>query len=180
MKKTLLTVVATTALLLAACGDDNSTKNKNTATATQDATEPSATFENGVLETASFKLTIKDSEIIESPAEGKKGLFITFDLENIGEGEIIPSDTFTWLAATQENDTSNVELTDDYHYLDAFGDDRYNEMVEISNANGNALLPGKTAEFKNAIYLDNEDNPVALTATDETSEVIGTYEIKLK
>lgn len=187
MKKSLLALMATATLTLAACGND-STKEENTgstvATESTKETEPetTATFKDGVLETENFKLTIQKSEVIKSPSEDQEGLFITYKLENTNDGDVIPRDTLDYLIATQENETSRVTLENNYYFLDAYGDDPkiYNKMVDIDNATANALLPGKTVEFQNAIYLDNREKPVVITANDDLGNEVGTYEIKVK
>lgn len=186
MKNYVLASMAALTFILGACGNESETKKEETTNTTETATEetPESTvaFENGVLETDTFKLSIKDAEVIKSPAEDSDGLFITYELENKGDSDIVPKETLNYLVVTQENDTSKVTLENNYYFLDAYGDDpeTYNKMVDIDNATANALLPGKTVEFQNAIYLDNHDKPVVMTATDETGIEVGTYEITVK
>lgn len=144
--------------------------------------EPSATFKGGSLETPQFKMSIKKTELIQSQGYDKVGLFVTYELENTTDDtEIVPADLFSYFLATQENDTSRVDLSNDYLFLDAFGDERYNEMVDKDNANSNALLPGKKVEVYDAYTLDNREKPVVFSVDDIVSgESLGEYKIELK
>lgn len=144
--------------------------------------EPSATFKGGSLETPQFKMSIKKTELIQSQGYDEAGLFVTYELENTTDDtEIVPADLFSYFLATQENDTSRVDLSNDYLFLDAFGDERYNEMVDKDNANSNALLPGKKVEVYDAYTLDNREKPVVFSVDDIVSgESLGEYKIELK
>lgn len=144
--------------------------------------ESNTTFEGNVLENDSFRLSIENAELIESPAEGKSGLFLTFLLKNKSETEeIVPIETLEWIQVEQENETSRIILDNRYHFLDAFGDEMYNNMVEKDNATRDYLLPGKEIEFVTAYNLDNTTHPVKLVGLNHvTNKEIGNYLIKLE
>lgn len=83
----------------------------------------------------------------------------------------------------QSTDTSLVELQKRYHYLDAFGDDTesYNTMVEKSNSMDNGLLPDKTIEAYQAVYLEDENLPITIAVLDLMEFLpIETYEVELQ
>lgn len=191
MKKTL--VILSVMILLTACGknldtQDKSSNNETTTaeTATEETTEPTITFENGTVETEDFSLAISETKIIQSPIEANPGLFVTFTLTNkTKDKDIVPDDTLMSLLAQQENGTSRIDLSENYHFLDAFGSEddieTYNKMVDLDNAGSNALLPGKSVEYVAAYGLDNDTHDVTFTAIDQnTSEQVGKYNVKLK
>lgn len=141
-------------------------------------------FENGNLETDKFSLTISKTEVIQSPMEDKPGLFVTFNLKNKTENEdIVPREVLDYFKAQQENETSRIDLVRNYYFLDAFGDDTetYNKMVDLSNANSNALLPGKSIDIVDAYALDNDTHDVTFIGVDQnTNEEIGKHTINIK
>lgn len=189
MKKILGSLLFGTMILTGCGGNETTTVNdeeSKTAAKPLEAEEqiPPATFENGTLETEKYKLTISKAELIQSPMEDNPGLFVTFELTNKTEDEdVVPEDVLMDLAAYQENETSRVELNPNYYFLDAFGDDTetYNKMVDISNASGHALLPGKTVEFSEGYTLNNDTFPVKFHGIDSnTFGVVGSYTVELK
>lgn len=179
-KFAIVMLLVVSATVLTACGKEDAKEVQSTSYKEEQKTN--ATFDDGILETDTFKLSVKKSEVIKSPTEESEGLFITYELENKSDSDIVPREVLNYLVATQENDTSRINLENNYYFLDAFGDDptTYNKMVDIDNATANALLPGKTVEFQNAIYLDNHDKPVVMTATDDAGVEIGSYEVTVE
>lgn len=182
-------------LVLAACGsstggEEKPKEDKGGETTAEknivEEPEPTTTFENGTLETDKFTLKIAKTEIIQSPMESNPGLFVTFKLTNKTQDEdVIPNETLGFLMARQENETSRIDLMDNYHFLDAFGDEddveTYNKMVDLDNASANALLPGKSIEFVEAYGLDNDQYDVVFTGYDDvTATEVGEYTVKLK
>lgn len=198
MKKYILMSMIVLATFTAACSNGQTEKVKaedNTATESNveetneaaveqedEQTESVASFRDGVLDTPMFTMSIKETEVIQSQGYDKKGLFVTYELVNkTDDTEIVPSNLFQHFKATQENETSRVDLSGDYMYLDAFGDERYNEMVDKDNSLNNALLPGETTEVYDAYALDNDKNPVTFYVNDvDTGELLGEYEVKIK
>ncbi|MFS0766014.1 DUF5067 domain-containing protein [Peribacillus phoenicis] len=182
--------------LLTACGkadegkevspDKSSTNETTVESATVETVEPTITFEDGTVETEDFSLAISETKIIQSPMEANPGLFVTFTLTNkTKDKDIIPDDTLMSLLAQQENGTSRIDLSENYHFLDAFGSEddieTYNKMVDLDNAGSNALLPGKSVEYVAAYGLDNDTHDVTFTAIDQiTFEQVGKYNVKLK
>lgn len=190
MKKYLLGTLVVCSLGLAACtsNEDGEVSAQSTKQTTTEKTEeePEATFEDGVFDNDSFTLTYKDAQIINSPMEGGPGLYVTYTLKNKLDENINPQEVLdTVVIATQENDTSEVDLANDYHSLDAFGPeedaDTYNDQVEKENAVSDDLKPGKEVEIVNSFGLDNKENPVQLQMLidPETEEYSDPYEIKL-
>ena len=193
MKKIGTLLILVFLLIVAGCGNNEKNIEKEVATQTAKNNtnitkeqKSTATFKDGVLETKDYTLKIFKSEVIKSPMEEKKGLFVTFKLTNKSDSSnIVPDDTIPNLIVSQENDTSKVELADNYYFLDAFGgeDDTvtYNKMVELDNASANELLPGKTVNFVVAYGLDNDTQPVTFTAMDlNLGDELGTYKVVLK
>lgn len=197
MKKILL-AMGIAGIILSGCGSDEvtneepkkeeSNQEEVSKTSAEKVTieEPTttATFENGTFETEKYSLTISKAEVIQSPMEQKPGLYVTFKLTNKMEDEdIIPNNVLFDLHVTQENETSRIDLLNNYHFLDAFGDDTesYNKQVDLSNASANALLPGKTVEFVNAYTLDNDSHNVVFSGIDVmTLEEVGEHVVELK
>lgn len=182
-------ILVSTSLILGGCTTNEVEKSNETKVSKEESVaaeeieyESSAIFENGVLETPQFKMSIKKVEIIQSEGYDSPGLFVTYELENTTEDvEIVPADLFSYFLATQENDTSRVNLTNDYLFLDAFGDENYNEMVDKANSANDALLPGKTIEIYDGFQLDNKDKSVVFSVNDIVSgESLGDYEIDIK
>lgn len=199
MKKYILMSMIALATFTSACSNSQTEKAKaedNTTTESNveetnnevaveqenEQTESVASFKDGVLDTPMFTMSIKETELIQSQGYDKKGLFVTYELVNkTDDTEIVPSNMFQHFKATQENETSRVDLSGDYMYLDAFGDEHYNEMVDKDNSSSNALLPGKTVEVYDAYALDNDKNPVTFYVNDvDTGELLGEYEVKIK
>ena len=199
MKKYILMSMIALASFTSACSNSQTEKAKaenNTTTESNveetnnevaveqenEQTESVASFKDGVLDTPMFTMSIKETELIQSQGYDKKGLFVTYELVNkTDDTEIVPSNMFQHFKATQENETSRVDLSGDYMYLDAFGDEHYNEMVDKDNSSSNALLPGKTVEVYDAYALDNDKNPVTFYVNDvDTGELLGEYEVKIK
>lgn len=143
----------------------------------------SSNVSDKVLETNVFNLEYKDAEVIQSPMENSKGVYLTFDLTNTSDDSIVPNDIlFNYLAAAQTTDTSVVYLNEPYHTLDAFGEDNesYNEMIDKEEVLFNELLPGKTIEVSYAFYLEDEDSFINLIVYNaETDEEADSYEIEL-
>lgn len=193
MKK--LGVLFLSALILSACQSEEGKEPVTESEANQEVAadqvdsveaeaEPTTLFENGTLETDKFNLTISKTEVIQSPMEEKPGLYVTFNLTNKTDNEdVVPIETLAHLRAQQENETSRIDLVENYHFLDAFGDDTetYNKMVDLDNASSNALLPGKSVDFVAAYSLDNDTNEVTFIGIDTTTFAeVGTHKIKLK
>lgn len=186
MKKLLILLLGT--LLLVSCQSgkdtDKRSKEKTDGDVVVENTESTIKFQDGTLETDKFNLTILKTEVIQSQAEDKPGLFITYNLTNKTKNEdIVPSDTLMYLTVQQDNETSRVELVDNYHFLDAFGDDTstYNKMVDLENASENALLPGKSVDFVAAYGLDNDTYDVTFSGIDQdTFKEVGKHTIKIK
>lgn len=138
---------------------------------------------NGTLEADVFTLEFKEAEIIQSPMETSQGVFLTFDITNTSDGNIVPNDMFySYVAISQTTDTSIEFSTMPYHTLDAFGEDAdsYNKMVEESRQLHNELLPGATVEARFAYDLNYEDLPVTIIVYNtETNEEEASYEFEL-
>ncbi|GEQ48914.1 DUF5067 domain-containing protein [Tetragenococcus koreensis] len=191
MKKYLLGVLLISSFSLVACTSNNneevsaqSTEQPTTETTEE---EPESTFKDGVFDNDSFTLTYEDAKIINSPMENSPGLYVTYTLKNKLEENINPQEVLDLIVtATQENDTSEVDLSNDYYSTDAFGPeddvDTYNEQVDKENAVSNDLKPGKEVEIINAFGLDNKEEPVQLQmlVNPETEEYSDPYEIDLK
>lgn len=112
-----------------------------------------------------FELEFKQAEVIQSPSEDSKGVYLTFDLTNTSEENIVPFEILTqYVTLSQTTDTSLVYLANNYYELDAFGEDteNYNKMVDKGNALSNELLPHKTIEVSYAYYLENENLPIEI------------------
>ncbi|MGG0284144.1 DUF5067 domain-containing protein [Peribacillus butanolivorans] len=191
MKK--LFVLLFVMIMLTACDNNLDTQEKTSnnetttaETATEETAEPTITFEDGTVNTEDFSLAISETKIIQSPMEDNPGLYVTFTLTNkTKDKDIVPDDTLMSLLAQQENGTSRIDLSENYHFLDAFGSEddieTYNKMVDLDNAGSNALLPGKSVEYVAAYELDNDTHDVTFTAIDQnTFEQVGKYIVKLK
>lgn len=140
--------------------------------------------DDNILETEDYKLELLSVEIIKSPMESSKGLYLTYNLTNKLNDNIIPSDVLNnYVIIEQTTDTSVVGLQNNYYETDAFGDDpdTYNMMVDKGNSMNNQLLPGKTIEAYQAVYLEDESLPIAITVLDLIEFLpIETYEVELK
>ncbi|MEK0176173.1 DUF5067 domain-containing protein [Tetragenococcus halophilus] len=193
MKKYVLGFLLVSSLGLAACTSNDSEEASVSAQSTEQTTtesteeEPEATFEDGVFDNDSFTLTYEDAQIINSPMEDGPGLYVTYTLKNKLDENINPQEILdTVVIATQENDTSEVDLPNNYYSLDAFGPeedtDTYNEQVDKENAVSDDLKPGKEVEIVNSFGLDNKENPVQLQMLidPEAEEYSDPYEIKLE
>ncbi|MDN6640449.1 MAG: DUF5067 domain-containing protein [Tetragenococcus sp.] len=189
MKKVLMSFLMVCSLGLAAC-QNNGEEEASAANTEQEVEksteeEPEATFEDGTLENDSFVLSYEDAKIINSPMENGPGLYVTYTLKNKLDENINPQEVLDLIViASQENDTSEVELSNDYYSTDAFGSeddvDTYNEQVEKENAVSDDLKPGKEVEIVNAFSLDNKDEPVELQMLidPEPEEYSDPYEIE--
>ncbi|MCD5001220.1 DUF5067 domain-containing protein [Enterococcus saccharolyticus] len=168
-------------LLLVGC---NNKKESTEQTSVETTEEPAATFEEGVLTTDNFTLTIKDKEIIKSPTTEGYGLYITYEFTNTSPENILPRDTIaSCIQIEQTTETSLVILDNNYDYFDAFGGiedtDSYNEQVDKYNLGLDELLPDKTIEVFEAYSLEDTTSPISIIAMFDGSE-IGKQEIKLE
>ena len=191
MKKYLLGTLLVCSMGLAACTSNNDEEvsaqsKEQSTTETTEEEDPEATFEDGVFENDDFKITYKEAKIIQSPMESNPGLYTTFELENKSDENITPQDVLEeYIIMNQENDTSEVELDNRYHSLDAFGPEEdtesYSEQVDIDNKLLNDLKPDKQDEYVISYELDNKKEPVNMqTMVDsEYGEYSDPYEIKL-
>lgn len=129
-----------------------------------------------------FELKFKQAEVIQSPSEDSKGVYLTFDLTNTSEENIVPFDILTeYISLQQTTDTSVVFLDNTYFELDAFGDDTdsYNTMVDKGNDLSNELLPHKTIEVSYAYDLEDENLPLDILVYDtENFEEVDFYTIE--
>lgn len=193
MKKVLMSFLMVSSLGLAACTSNDSEEASVSAQSTEQTTtesteeEPEATFEDGTLENDSFILSYENAKIINSPMENGPGLYVTYTLKNKLDENINPQEVLDLVViASQENDTSEVELPNDYYSTDAFGSeddvDTYSEQVEKENAVLDDLKPGKEVEIVDSFGLDNKENPVQLQMLidPEIEEYSDPYEIKLE
>lgn len=191
MKKLYILLIAVMLLVVVSGCGKSAEKEKTTSTTAVDNSntnkevKTNITFKDGVLSTDDYELTIKKSEVIQSPSENNPGLFVTFELKNKTDTDLDPSLAIDSLIATQENENTRSQLESNYSYLDAFGGendvDKYNEMVDLANKQGDAVLSEKTAEKVEAYVLDNKNNHVIFEAIDSsTGKSIGNYEVKLK
>lgn len=150
--------------LLSACGGSNQTetsKNIEQTSTSSAAEEPLATFKDGILENEDFKIEYKDAVIINSYQEGKSGIYVTYEFTNKSDENINPYDTIQdYVIMTQENDTSEVDLQNNYYTWDAFEDG--NKLAEIEEKGQDDLKPGKTIEAANAFYIDNKENVIKM------------------
>ncbi|WP_277631525.1 DUF5067 domain-containing protein [Atopococcus tabaci] len=165
MKIWRLALLGAISLTLAACGSETTSTEKveNESTEGSDSdTEQLA--EAAVNET--FEIDMKKSQVVESPMEGTKGIYIEYDMTNLSDENIVPFEMREYVVLAQETDTSYVYLDPSYHVLDAFGDSSYNKMVEKHNALSNELLPGKTTEVHQAYYLEDENLPIEVIVYD--------------
>lgn len=190
MKKLLFTgILLASGIILIGCDKENNDTKKNTiqSTSTSDSTIVSteisekeiATFKDGVFTTDEFKISIKEKHIIKSPSEEKYGLYVVYDITNLSDSNIVPKDIMdSSIEMQQTTETSLVTLDNVYYYLDAFGDDDYNNQVEISNRAFDELLPQKTLEIVEGYSLENTNSPITMIAVINDTE-IGTLEINL-
>ncbi|MER2174354.1 MAG: DUF5067 domain-containing protein [Carnobacterium sp.] len=129
-----------------------------------------------------FELKFKQAEVIQSPSEDSKGVYLTFDLINTSEENIVPFDILTeYISLQQTTDTSVVFLDNTYFELDAFGDDTdsNNMMVDKHNDLSNELLPQKTIEVNYAYDLEDENLPLDILVYDtENFEEVDFYTIE--
>lgn len=178
-------------LFLAACSKNDASTNSSTTESTEITTdystsevlEPTTTFENGVLTTPEFELKIKSSKIIKSPAEDNFGLYVEYELTNFLTRTIIPIEIAEKkLLFQQITDSSIVDLSNRYHFLDAFGNsddvDSYNAQVKIDNDSWNELLPSKTVTFFTAYEIIDDSKEVEISAVIDGEE-FNSYKINL-
>lgn len=133
------------------------------------AESSSMQMNDGILSSDVFELELKQAEVIQSPSENSKGVYLTFNLTNTSDSNIVPFEILTdYISLEQTTDTSVVFLDNNYHELDAFGDDTdsYNNMVDKGNALSNELLPHKTIEVSYAYDLEDENLPLDIIVYD--------------
>lgn len=134
----------------------------------------SAMSNDPTLSSDSFELEFKQAEVIQSPMEDSEGVYLTFDLTNTSEDNIVPFEILTqYVTLSQTTDTSLVYLENNYYELDAFGEDTesYNEMVRKGNALSNELLPHKTIEVNYTYYLEDENLPIEIFVYETDTDI---------
>lgn len=178
-----LVLLLSTAALLAAC---NNSAQQEEATVEESQVEEVQTEEvsdNTMLESDQFKLELLDVEVIQSSLEDSQGLYLTYNLTNTSDESVVPSDLlYGFTTVEQTTDTSIVELEGGYSSADAFGEDveTYNAMVDKENAMLDQLLPGKTIEAYQAVYLEDDSLPISISILDQHSwEPVDTIEVEL-
>lgn len=191
MKKVKIMNLFLSILFLAACSKNDAPSNSSTTEPTEiaiessipEVLEPTTTFENGILTTPEFELKIKSSKIIKSPAEDNFGLYVEYELTNFLTSTIIPIEIAEKnLLFQQITDSSIVDLSNRYHFLDAFGNsddvNSYNEQVKIDNDSWNELLPSKTVTFFEAYEIIDDSKEVEISVLID-GEKFDSYKINL-
>lgn len=173
-------------LILVGCNNKNevseSTEQSVVETTESTIEKPSATFEDGVITTDDFKLTLKNKQIVKSPTESGYGLYVVFDFTNTSEEDtMIPDDVINEvIIMEQTTDTSVFELANNYFTDDAFGSgaEIENQQMEKEKFTYNELLPGKTVEAIAAYSLEDTESPVEMKVI-FNDEKLGSLTIEL-
>lgn len=169
MKKISAVFLLCSTLLFSACSSDkkadttNSTRTKLTTTSSNEK-KNEVTFNDGVLETKDYILKVVTSEVIQSPSVSNPGLYVTFELTNKSNKNIVPYQVLHDISFKQKTDTSLVNMTAEYHSSDAFGEDNetVNKINKRSNDHNNELLPGKTIEVFEGYSLEDNIHEVQM------------------
>lgn len=184
MKKLVLGMILFCSVGLSACSkkEDAATAASTKQTTTETTQEkPKVTFKDGTLENDDFKIEYKDTYIINSPQEGEPGLYVTYKFTNKSKEKINPADTLDkYVSLSQQNDTSEIDLDNNYYTWDVFEDD--DKLGKMESDGENDLLPGKTVDAAQGYYFDNKDHPVQMQmlVDPEAGEYSDIYKIDLK
>lgn len=190
MKKLLLGTVLSTALLLAACGNEKPENMKAEETETESNTEETNTeetsadntteeetkveyedgvkpLENGVYEIEMAKVEIKDTEIIppnEYSDTGKDQLITHFDVTSKVEPSEVDTEVSTmnvWMATMEATQETDTSIVDLGVGL-APMDERFDE---VKNAQMDVIKKDATVPGIAFYELENRDNPVVIEFT---------------
>ncbi len=176
---------------------------KNTATSQViSSTESNVTFENGVLETPEYKLTIDKTQVGHNNFTGDDGLIIWYTVKNKSEYNVVPQDLLKWFEVTQTDGTSQYKITTDYNFFNSEealfpmytegavpleDDNAYNQAIEdqqnfqeeYSNKGKAELLPGKEVTASIGLQLQNTSYPVTFKLINGLSEKNFEYQLEL-
>jgi len=164
--------------------------------------ENDVTFENGILETPEYKLTIDKTQVGHNNFTGDDGLIIWYTVKNKSDYNVVPQDLWAWFEVTQIDGTSQYKITTDYDFFDseealfpmytegavpledteAYNkaiEDQQNFQEEYSDKGKAELLPGKEVTASIGLKLQNTSYPVTFKLINGLSKKNSEYQLKL-
>ncbi|TNX49355.1 DUF5067 domain-containing protein [Enterococcus faecium] len=142
-------------------------------------------FKDKTLTGPGYKLTIDKTQVGKDNSSGEDGLIIWYKLDNQTEANMVPSDMFSMLTFSQQDDTSEYDLTSSVGTFDVSealypmynedgspleDDAAYDEAVtnqnnfldEVDAKSDAELLPGKSVQCVTGVVLNNTQGEVKI------------------
>lgn len=155
------------------------TKQTTTSTVKQSGSKIEGDIAKGIFSNGEYTIKYISSEIVKSNYIDKYGVYVTYELTNNSDNNIMPFEALRWLELTQQTDNQIVKLDSQYPVEDSApeGDtDKYNEFIDKNNANNNLLLPHKSMTAYEAYFVEDITKPIKITVYSQANDqYIGEY-----
>ena len=188
LKRLKIMLLALPILLLVGCEkqpnkpilEDSSTQQtKQTSTTQETGVKIEDDISKGIFSNGEYTIKYINSEIVKSKYIDKYGVYVTYELTNESDQNIMPFEALNWLELTQQTDNQIVKLDSLYPVEDSApeGDtDKYNEFIDRDNANNNLLLPHKSMTAYVAYFVEDTTKPIKITVYSQANDqYLGEY-----
>ncbi|WP_248624305.1 DUF5067 domain-containing protein [Enterococcus cecorum] len=188
MKHLKIMLLALPILLLVGCEkqpnkpilEDSSTQQtKQTSTTQETGVKIEDDITKGIFSNGEYTIKYINSEIVKSKYIDKYGVYVTYELTNESDQNIMPFEALNWLELTQQTDNQIVKLDSLYPVEDSApeGDtEKYNEFIDRDNANNNLLLPHKSMTAYMAYFVKDTSKPIKITVYSQANDqYLGEY-----
>lgn len=159
--------------------DSSTQQTKQTSTTQETGVKIEDDIAKGIFSNGEYTIKYVDSEIVKSNYIDKYGVYVTYELTNESDQNIMPFDALNWLELTQQTDNQIVKLDSGYPAQDSApeGDtDKYNEFIDRDNANNNLLLPHKSMTAYMAYFVEDATKPIKITVYSQANDqYLGEY-----
>lgn len=159
--------------------DSSTQQTKQTSTTQETGVKIEDDITKGIFSNGEYTIKYVDSEIVKSKYIDKYGVYVTYELTNESDQNIMPFEALNWLELTQQTDNQIVKLDSQYPVEDSApeGDtDKYNEFIDRDNANNNLLLPHKSMNAYMAYFVEDTTKPIKITVYSQANDqYLGEY-----
>lgn len=159
--------------------DSSTQQTKQTSTTQETGVKIEDDIAKGIFSNGEYTIKYINSEIVKSKYIDKYGVYVTYELTNESDQNIMPFDALNWLELTQQTDNQIVKLDSLYPAEDSVpeGDtDKYNEFMDRYDANNNLLLPHKSMTAYMAYFVEDTTKPIKITVYSQANDqYLGEY-----
>ncbi len=159
--------------------DSSTQQTKQTSTTQETGVKIEDDITKGIFSNGEYTIKYINSEIVKSKYIDKYGVYVTYELTNESDQNIMPFEALNWLELTQQTDNQIVKLDSLYPVEDSApeGDtEKYNEFIDRDNANNNLLLPHKSMTAYMAYFVKDTSKPIKITVYSQANDqYLGEY-----